>query len=306
MKSPSSTDRQFFQQQLIDWFQTASRDLPWRQTRDPYAILVSEMMLQQTQVDRVIPKYHAFLKRFPTAARLARAKQADVVALWQGLGYNRRALYLQKACQVVTHELGGEFPQTIEGLQKLPGIGPYTAGAIASFAFELKTPLVDTNVERVIGRIFLGFRELSSTTQKEFWTLMQDLLPHKDRIWIFNQAIMEFGALICTASKPQCNSCPMQKICTSFPEIQTAPKELLKYKTAPVEKQYFGQPRRIWRGKILKFLHTTPNGATLNQIGKAIQADFDSTRLPWLEEVVSTLQKDGFVTVQQQRVALTK
>jgi A/G-specific adenine glycosylase len=304
MKSPSSRDRQFFQKQLISWFKQASRDLPWRQTRDPYAILVSEMMLQQTQVDRVIPKYHAFLKRFPTAADLATAKQADVVALWQGLGYNRRALYLQKACQVVTHELGGKFPQTIEGLQKLPGIGPYTAGAIASFAFELKTPLVDTNVERVIGRIFLGFRELPETTQKEFWDLMTALLPRKDRIWIFNQAIMEFGALVCTASQPKCDSCPMQKICTSFPEIQTAPKELLKYKTVVKEKQYFGQPRRIWRGKILKFLHTTPNGATLNQIGKAIQPDFDSTRLPWLKTVITALEKDGFIKITTQRIFL--
>ncbi len=304
MKSPSHTDRQLFQRQLIRWFQSASRDLPWRQTRDPYAILVSEMMLQQTQVDRVIPKYHAFLKRFPTAADLATAKQADVVALWQGLGYNRRALYLQKACQVVTNELGGEFPHTIEGLQQLPGIGPYTAGAIASFAFELKTPLVDTNVERVIGRIFLGFRELPDTTQKEFWDLMTALLPRKDRIWIFNQAIMEFGALMCTASKPKCGTCPMQKICTSFPDIQTAPKEALRYKKAAVETQYFGQPRRIWRGKILKFLHTQPNGATLNQVGKAIQEDFDSTRLPWLRNVITTLEKDGFVIIKKGRISL--
>ncbi len=304
MKQPSSAAQQLFQKTLVGWFQKASRDLPWRKTRDPYAILVSEMMLQQTQVDRVIPKYHAFLKRFPTAADLATAKQADVVALWQGLGYNRRALYLQKACQVVTNELDGEFPQTIEGLQKLPGIGPYTAGAVASFAFELKTPLVDTNVERVIGRIFLGFRELPKTTQKDFWALMQELLPRKDRIWIFNQAIMEFGALVCTASKPKCTECPLKTICTSYPEIQTAPKELLKYKTAVVEKQYFGQPRRIWRGKILKFLHTTPNGATLNQIGKAIQADFDATRLPWLRNVIATLEKDDFVTVKNNRVSL--
>ncbi len=304
MKQLPSAEQQFFQKQLVRWFQKASRDLPWRKTHDPYAILVSEMMLQQTQVDRVIPKYHAFLKKFPTAAHLAKAPQADVVRLWQGLGYNRRALYLQKACQVVTTELNGVFPQTIEGLQKLPGIGPYTAGAVASFAFELKTPLVDTNVERVIGRIFLGFRDLPQTTQKEFWTLMQELLPHKNRIWIFNQAIMEFGALVCTASKPQCDSCPMQKICVSFPDIQTAPKELLKYKQAVKETHYFGQPRRIWRGKILKFLHTQPTGATISQIGKAIQKDFDATRLPWLREVIRTLEKDGFVYTKNQRVLL--
>ncbi len=304
MKQASPTPQQLFQKALVRWFQKASRDLPWRKTRDPYGILVSEMMLQQTQVDRVIPKYEAFMKRFPTAAVLATAKQADIVALWQGLGYNRRALYLQKACQVVTNELEGAFPQTIEGLQKLPGIGPYTAGAIASFAFELKTSLVDTNVERVIGRIFLGFRELPQTTQKEFWALMQTLLPRKDRIWIFNQAIMEFGALVCTASKPKCETCPMQKICVSFPEIQTAPKEALRYKKTVTEKQYFGQPRRIWRGKILKFLHTKPNGATFAQVGKAIQDDFDATRLSWLSDVLATLEKDGFVYTKNTRVFL--
>src|SRR5215210_6837684 len=141
---------------ILAWYRRTHRDLPWRHTRDPYHILVSEVMLQQTQVDRVIPKYRAFLQRFPTLADLAVAPAGEVIRAWAGLGYNRRALNLQRTAQAVRDEYGGKFPDTPEALRRLPGVGPYTAGAVACFAFEQDVAFMDTNIRRVIRRVFAG------------------------------------------------------------------------------------------------------------------------------------------------------
>src|SRR5680860_695110 len=143
-----------FRTHLFDWWEINQRDLPWRHTRDPYRILVSEVMLQQTQVDRVIPHFHRWLERFPTVQALAEAPTADVIQMWAGLGYNRRAVNLQRTAQAVL-ELGGEFPRDVESLKSLPGIGSYTAGAIACFAFEHDVAFIDTNMRRVLHRVFL-------------------------------------------------------------------------------------------------------------------------------------------------------
>jgi A/G-specific adenine glycosylase len=179
-----------FQQQILSWYDIFKRDLPWRGDPDPYHILVSEIMLQQTQVDRVIPKYLAFRERFPTLQSLAAASTADVIREWHGLGYNRRALNLKRAAEEAVRDHGGRLPGKVEELEKLPGIGKYTARAVASFAFGVQVPVVDTNVRRVLSG-FAG-RELSD---RETWEMAEQLLP-PGRAADWNQALMDYGALV--------------------------------------------------------------------------------------------------------------
>ena len=193
------------------------RDLPWRRTRHPYRVLVSEIMLQQTQVDRVVPKYRAFLRRFPTVKRLAAAPVAEVRRLWYPLGYNVRPIRLHAiACETVAR-YGGRLPDREEALRRLPGVGRYTAGAILSFAYGRDTAVLDTNVRRVLGRVFLGRRRLARVRgDKTFWDLAASLVP-PGRGYDFNQALMDFGATWCTARKPRCATCPMRSFCACFP-----------------------------------------------------------------------------------------
>jgi A/G-specific adenine glycosylase len=191
------TAREKLQSALLAWFAENGRDLPWRHTRDPYAILVSEVMLQQTQVARVLERYPPWLERWPTATALAAAPAADVLRAWSGLGYNRRALGLQNAARRVV-ELG-EFPRTIDELERLPGVGPYTARAIACFAFDAQVTALDTNVRRVLERS-LG------TTDAE---------PPPGRAWHWNQALFDLGAQLCLARVPRCEACPLAASCPS-------------------------------------------------------------------------------------------
>lgn len=181
---------QAFQLHILSWYATFKRDLPWRGDPDPYHILVSEIMLQQTQVDRVIPKYAAFLERFPTLESLAAASVADVLRQWQGLGYNRRALNLKRAAEAAVARFGGALPGNIDQLESLPGIGRYTSRAVASFAFGLQVPVVDTNVRRVLSD-WIG-RPL---TDRETWDLAERVLP-EGRAADWNSALMDYGALV--------------------------------------------------------------------------------------------------------------
>ncbi|PYO82865.1 MAG: adenine glycosylase [Gemmatimonadetes bacterium] len=203
---------QRFIRKLLAWYARAARDLPWRKTRDPYRVAVSEFMLQQTQVARVLEFYPRFLKRFPTLEKLARARPKAVREAWDGLGYYARASNLHALARQVARRHDGTLPATPQELEKLPGVGPYTAGAIASFSFEKAVPAVDTNVARVIRRVFLGQRVTGNV--QRVWRLASMLVP-KDgkRAWRFNQALMELGALICVARKPRCGECPVQPHC---------------------------------------------------------------------------------------------
>ena len=201
---------QAFTRKLLAWYARAVRDLPWRRTRDPYRVAVSEFMLQQTQVSRVLEYYPRFLKRFPTLRHLARARPKAVREAWEGLGYYARASSLHALSRVVSKTYDGIIPETPEDLQKLPGVGPYTAGAIATFAYERPVAAVDTNVARVITRFFLG----EGRGERYVQALAEKLVP-KDgkKAWRFNQAVMELGALVCTARRPKCRECPVQPQC---------------------------------------------------------------------------------------------
>lgn len=201
-----------FSRALRRWFRKYGRDLPWRRTRDPYRVLVSEAMLQQTQVARVVQYYDRFLDRFPTLEALASAPPRRVRESWEGLGYYARARHLHALSRRVN-----ELPSDPAALRALPGIGPYTAGAVASFAYERRAALVDTNVARVLRRVFAPRADFkTSKGQRTLWAIAESVLPRTGRAtWLHNQAIMELGALVCTSRVARCHRCPVVRLCTS-------------------------------------------------------------------------------------------
>jgi A/G-specific adenine glycosylase len=211
-----------FQRRLLAWFRRNGRDLPWRRTRDPYKILVSEVMLQQTQVDRVRDYYGRFLREYPTVRDLAAAHPSRVRESWDGLGYYARARNLHATARAVTERHGGRFPRDLEEMMTLPGVGRYTAGAVASFAHGEAAPVLDTNVRRVLGRIFVRRKPTSpARLDRRLWALAAAVIP-RGRAWEFNQSLMDFGAAVCTARNPKCRRCPMQAICAFFSRSASA------------------------------------------------------------------------------------
>jgi len=202
-----------FQRALLRWYARHGRDLPWRRTRDPYAVLVSEVMLQQTQVSRVLDYYPRFLARYPTVEDLAGASAPAVRESWAGLGYYRRADNLRRAAALVAERHGGRFPDDVTALRTLPGVGRYTAGAVAAFAFGRDAPILDTNAARVLARVFGGGRR--RTRSARLWALAAAAIP-AGRGYDFNQAIMDLGALVCRARSPGCPACPTRKACRTY------------------------------------------------------------------------------------------
>lgn len=208
----SSSRQRRFVRRLLRWYAKYGRDLPWRRTRNPYRILVSEIMLQQTQVSRVIPKYREWCHKYPSFETLAQASGREVRETWYPLGYNIRPLRLRTIARTVVKHYQGRLPQTKDGLLRLKGIGPYTAGAVLTFAYGQAEPIVDTNVRRVLRRIFCGRYPASD---RQLWMLSAALLP-PNHAYNFNQALMDFGATVCTARAPRCPSCPMRGMCTEY------------------------------------------------------------------------------------------
>jgi A/G-specific adenine glycosylase len=210
---PSSLDPTDIARLVIAHFRAHKRDMPWRQTRDPYAIWVSEIMLQQTRVAAVIPYYQRWMKRFPTVRALAEAPLDDVLAAWSGLGYYSRARNLHRGAQHVIAHLGGALPRSIKELRAIPGIGAYTAGAVASIAFDMPEPLVDGNVARVLARLHALEGDIkSSATTRTLWKLAAELVPERAP-GDFNQGLMELGATVCTPARPGCPVCPLRDPC---------------------------------------------------------------------------------------------
>jgi A/G-specific adenine glycosylase len=204
-----------FRRRLLRWFRRHGRDLPWRRTRDPYHVLVSEFMLQQTQVTRVEAYYHRFLDQYPSVLALAEATPSAVRETWEGLGYYRRASNLHRLAQLVVSRHGGVIPSRSDVLRDLPGVGRYTAGAVASFAYERPEPAVDTNVARVLRRAFHPRLATRGATRR-LWETGTLLVPRNGkRAWEFNQAIMELGALVCTARRAHCEACPVRSACAT-------------------------------------------------------------------------------------------
>jgi len=206
-------NRSLFTHLLRRWFRRHARDLPWRRTRDPYAIWVSEIMLQQTQVATVVPYFERFLRRFPTLRALAEADEQDVLRLWEGLGYYRRARQLHRAARQVVAEHGGEFPRDPAEARRLPGIGRYTAGAILSLAFDAREPILEANTLRLWSRL-LAYRgdPRGAKGQRVLWAAAEQSLPRRGA-GAFNQALMELGAEVCRARQPACDSCPVAEFC---------------------------------------------------------------------------------------------
>jgi A/G-specific adenine glycosylase len=280
---------------LLGWYREQGRDLPWRHTRDPYAILVAEIMLQQTQVERVIPKYHEFLTAFPTFAALAAAPAEAVIRAWSGLGYNQRAVRLQGVARAVMADHGGQMPQTLAGLLALPGIGRYTAGALACFA---------------LGQ-----------------AVAEAALPAEpERAYDWNQALMDLGATVCLARAPACDRCPLAAQCHTFAQLRErtlfpSGAELPALRVADAPASYTAKPRpakpsqpfkessRYFRGRVVAALRTVPAGASLalEEIGPQVKADFGVDDAPWLRGIVAGLVRDGLAAwadAARTRVAL--
>jgi A/G-specific adenine glycosylase len=271
---------------LLAWYEKEKRDLPWRKTHDPYRILVSEIMLQQTQVSRVLDFYTRWLKKFPTWRSLARASNAEVIHTWSGLGYNRRGLMLRDiAREVVSHGL----PKTEQEWLELKGIGPYTAAAISAFAQGKKTIPIDTNIRRVLGRVLLGkpFPDL-----KDDEKLKRQIGPQKPEFW---QASFDLAVAICKKN-PHCAICPMRSQCPASKKFLSGkvkiPKRMIQ-KADETKHRNKPYPDRIYRGRILKLART---GIALKKLGTEIDPQFDTKRdTAWLLGMVSRLERDGLI-----------
>lgn len=255
-------------------------------------------MLQQTQVDRVIPYYERFLALYPTVAELAAAPTADLIRLWSGLGYNRRVVNLQRAAQAVVEQHAGVFPDSPEAIRALPGVGAYTTGAISAFAFERDAVFLDTNMRRVVSRWIFGVEPVAESAVLAAATA---LLP-PGQGWTWNQALIEFGALQCTARRPACVVCPLLNDCAAYPAIQTA---LSLTRTAKARKpsEKFETSSRYFRGRIVEALRSLPAsesiGITLEELGPRVLEGYSDQDLPWLRALVEGLQRDGLAAIAE-------
>jgi A/G-specific adenine glycosylase len=273
---------------LAAWYRAEGRDLPWRRTEDPYRIAVSEFMLQQTQVDRVIPSYRAFLKRFRSWKALASAPQADVVRAWKGLGYNMRAVRLKKMAEEVVTRFGGKLPSDGEALIGLYGIGPYTARALRVFAFRQKALAPDTNLRRVLTRVFKGPSADPKAFDEAAWTRWEATLPEA-LAYDVNQGLMDLGAAVCKAGRPRCEECPIRRFCASYPRILSM-ESFPKQKAARKERvDRFGVPDRIYRGRVIEALRSGPKP------GSAFKG---------FTRVLSGLERDGLIRDEDGRWVL--
>ena len=282
---------------LLSWFDENGRDLPWRRTRDPWPILVSEVMLQQIQVKRAIPFYERFLARFPTVRTLAEAPLSDAIRVWGDLGRYRRVVNLHRTARIIVEEHGGRIPPDPEVLVKLPGIGPYTAGAVACFAYERDVPFFDTNMHRVLHRVFFGPDVPAATAKpREVMEQAAGLVP-PGRGWAWNQAVMEFGALRCTARRPACGDCPLGDHCKARPKMAGALAAAPRAKRDGTGPRY--EDTNIYlRGRVLARLReaSAPDGLALPDLARRLggDSDVDPRRL---KEIVGGLERDGLLKV---------
>jgi len=316
LSQPAADHSAQVQSALLAWYEQEQRDLPWRLTNDPYAILVSEVMLQQTQVDRVLPKYQQFLTAFPTLADLAKASTADVIAVWVPLGYNRRAVSLQSIARQVLAEYDGRIPDTIDELLKLKGVGRYTAGAIACFAYHKQVATVDTNIRRVLHRVFLGLEHPDpKANDTQMLMLAEHVLP-TGHAYNWNQALMDMGATVCTSGNPLCGDCPLQQQCAAYTEMSqyslfpsgTVLRQLRKVteKKTGYQAKPFTSTNRYFRGRIVDLLRSTPaqQRISLAALGPQIKPEFGEQDYDWLQKIIEGLVRDGLLDANEEGVRL--
>jgi A/G-specific adenine glycosylase len=276
---------------LLSWYRKNARPLPWRKTRNPYRILVSEVMLQQTQVSRVLQKYPEFLRLFPNFSSLAHARTADVIRAWAGMGYNNRAVRLQQTAKEIMNDNNGRLPSDIHILQKLPGIGRYTAHAVACFSFGQHTAVVDTNVRRDLFRLF---PKLFHSTDE--WELAESMLP-KRKAYEWNQALMELGSTLCTAANPRCVNCPLEGHCPSAFQIRKPKKSYNRKNHRALI------PNRIYRGRIVALLRIMSRRQSIesNRLYHMIRPEARSQNQKWFSLILSGLQRDGLIQIHSQK-----
>jgi A/G-specific adenine glycosylase len=291
----------FPSRELLAWYVVhGRRHLPWRATRDPYRIVVSEFMLQQTQVDRVIPLYAAFLERFATVEALAAAEAGDVVRAWRGLGYNSRAMRLHALARAVVERHGGVVPQETDALRALPGIGAYTAAAIRAFAFERDDAAVDVNLRRVVHRVRFGLEHPRIADDRALDTLtLAAVPPGAAHDW--NSALMDLGATICTARAPKCLVCPLRDHCAAAPIDPAALAELARMhapRKPPQSAIPFERTTRYLRGRIVDRLRDLAQreALSLDQLERDLAAIIPADRLTEIATVVEALVRDGIVS----------
>lgn len=234
----SQEEVQKFQMNFLEWYQKEKRNLPWRYNQDPYRVWISEIMLQQTRVDTVIDYYYRFMEAFPTIADLAKAPEDQLLKIWEGLGYYSRARNLQAAAKQILNDFGGQFPDTIDDIRSLKGIGPYTAGAIGSISFKLPEPAIDGNVMRVVSRLFCIEADIAkASSRKVFDEAMRKIISHEEP-GDFNQAMMDLGSSICTPTAPKCDACPIQEFCLAFAEQRQVEFPVKSKKLKPKDVYY--------------------------------------------------------------------
>jgi A/G-specific adenine glycosylase len=268
---------------VLDWFSEAGRDLPWRATRDPYRVLVAEVLAQQTQAQRAAAAWPRFLERFPDVDALAGAAPAEVLRAWQGLGYNRRALALRRTAQAVVAR--GGWPDTVEDLAALPGVGPYTARAVACFALGLPVAPVDTNVARVLARSLTG-ADPSQLTPAARQRLADRALAQD--AWAWSSALMDVGALHCRP-KPRCGGCPLELTCRWRALGPAAPPP------RPKGQAPFATSDRRWRGAVVRALAGAPDGLDRAALAEAVQAGAADRPAGWFDGLLARLESEGMV-----------
>jgi len=298
-----------FQRRLLRWYRRHGRStLPWRATRDPYRTVVSEFMLAQTQVERVVPKFEAFVERFPNFRALAESSRADVLREWRGLGYNSRAVRLHRLAQAVLQRHGGVLPNDPKELRSLPGIGEYTAAAIRAFAFDLDDAPIDTNVRRIVNRTLFGLEYPRAASARELDERARSLVPH-GRAHDWNSALMDLGATLCTARAPKCLLCPLRAECAAAP-IDAVQLERLRalaaQSRAPDQRVPFAQTTRYARGRIVDRLRDLPPGQRISLLDlyDSLAASMTGRSLDDLRAFVGALEADGLVTHDGTHVAL--
>lgn len=295
---------------LLAWYAQYGRThLPWRETREPYRILVSEFMLQQTQVERVLPKYNAFVEAFPDIRALAAAGTDEVIRLWQGLGYNSRAVRLQRLAREVVERYGGELPRDPGALRDLPGIGPYTVAAVTAFAFNEHAAAMDTNIRRVVHRALFGIEFPPKASAAHVDAAALDLVP-PGRAHDWNSAMMDLGSQICTARAPKCPICPLANDCAAAPVDALQLEDLRRAnarKASPQEQIPFERTTRFARGRIVDVLRALPSG------GKISLLDLHAQLHPVLGRehdefgaIVRALERDGIVETESGQVGLAR